>query len=318
MRTFRKLLVGIDVDADGALASGSRAAVDQALLLGRHQGAELTFIHVIDLPADQGQVFGLQPQSALTKRQRQLDVALERLVREAREQGMQASGRLLFGEDWRELIRTVHEQGHDLVLVGTRRRSIAGRALFGSTGNRLLRHCPCPVWCVKSDSQPLRAVLVADDLTDTGRAALALGALIAGQQQAPLHVLHVMELPEEQLFLGSVAAAELQQRQQQAMESVQSRIAALGDHQLSAVHISVGNGSAYAAILDHLRDHPVDLLCMGTVARSGLKGLTTGNTAENVLPWIECSLVAVKPEGFVSPVFQNAEHASASARSNAR
>jgi hypothetical protein len=46
---------------------------------------------------------------------------------------------------------------------------------------------------------------------------------------------------------------------------------------------------------------------MGTVARSGLQGLLTGNTAENVLPWIDCSLVAVKPQGFVSPVFGN-EH----------
>lgn len=317
MQTFRNLLVGIDIDTDGKLASGSRPAVDQALALARHQGARLCFMHVIDLPAEQRQVLGLQPQSALAKRQRQIDVVLERLAREARDQGLEARGRLLYGQDWREMILAVLQDQHDLVLVGTRRRSLAGRAIFGSTGNRLLRHCPCPVWCVKNDSQPLRGVLVADDMSDTGLAALAFGALVAGQQQAPLHVLHVLELPEEQQFLGSVAASELQLRQEQALESMQRRIAGLGNHALSDVHIRVGSGSAYATILDYLREHPVDLLSMGTVARSGLQGLITGNTAENVLPWIDCSLVAVKPPGFISPVFA-AEHASHPVRYHAR
>ena len=58
-------------------------------------------------------------------------------------------------------------------------------------------------------------------------------------------------------------------------------------------------------ILAYLQRHRVDLLCMGTVARSGLRGLLTGNTAENVLPWIDCSLLAVKPQGFVTPVLRN-------------
>lgn len=41
---------------------------------------------------------------------------------------------------------------------------------------------------------------------------------------------------------------------------------------------------------------------MGTVARSGIPGLVYGNTAEKVLQGINCSIVAVKPDEFVSPV----------------
>jgi len=41
---------------------------------------------------------------------------------------------------------------------------------------------------------------------------------------------------------------------------------------------------------------------MGTVARTGLPGLFVGNTAERILTQLDCSVLAVKPEGFVTPV----------------
>ncbi len=302
MRKFHNLLVGVDVDATGQLTSGSKPVVAQALLLARKHGARLVFMHVIDLPEPQRTVLALQPQSPASRHQRQVNELLDQLVVDAQRQGIHARGRLVFGQDWRELILDVHQEQHDLVLVGTRGRSIAGRALFGSTGNRLLRYCPCPVWSVKGTA-PLRAVLVAHDLSDTGQSALALGALLADQQQAELHVLHVLELPEERQVFGSLPAAELEQRQLAALETLRERVAAAGGS--ASVQISIGSGNPHASILDYLQRHPVDLLCMGTVARSGLQGLLTGNTAENVLPWIDCSLIAVKPQGFISPVLRD-------------
>jgi nucleotide-binding universal stress UspA family protein len=46
----------------------------------------------------------------------------------------------------------------------------------------------------------------------------------------------------------------------------------------------------------------IDILIMGTVARTGISGFIIGNTAENILQKIDCSLLALKPQGFVSPV----------------
>ncbi|CSB52471.1 universal stress protein family 1 [Vibrio cholerae] len=46
----------------------------------------------------------------------------------------------------------------------------------------------------------------------------------------------------------------------------------------------------------------IDILVMGTLARTGISGFVIGNTAENIVQSIECSLVALKPEGFVSPI----------------
>jgi nucleotide-binding universal stress UspA family protein len=41
---------------------------------------------------------------------------------------------------------------------------------------------------------------------------------------------------------------------------------------------------------------------LGTVARTGLTGLLMGNTTERILGDVTCSVLAVKPPGFVSPI----------------
>jgi nucleotide-binding universal stress UspA family protein len=44
------------------------------------------------------------------------------------------------------------------------------------------------------------------------------------------------------------------------------------------------------------------VVVMGTVARTGLSGVFIGNTAENVINRLEHPVIAVKPDGFVSPL----------------
>jgi len=45
-----------------------------------------------------------------------------------------------------------------------------------------------------------------------------------------------------------------------------------------------------------------DLVVMGTVSRIGIPGFIVGNTAETILNQIDCSVLAVKPPGFETPV----------------
>ncbi|MFP4125555.1 MAG: universal stress protein [Alphaproteobacteria bacterium] len=46
----------------------------------------------------------------------------------------------------------------------------------------------------------------------------------------------------------------------------------------------------------------VDLIVMGTLARSGVPGFFMGNTAVDGLRQVDTSVVTLKPEGFSSPV----------------
>lgn len=51
-----------------------------------------------------------------------------------------------------------------------------------------------------------------------------------------------------------------------------------------------------------IKDLDAELVVMGTVGRTGIPGFIIGNTAETILNQIECSVLAVKPDGFVTPV----------------
>jgi nucleotide-binding universal stress UspA family protein len=66
------------------------------------------------------------------------------------------------------------------------------------------------------------------------------------------------------------------------------------------VHLLKGDPAD--VIAEFAKARQVDLIVMGTVGRAGLPGLLIGNTAESILQRADCSVLAVKPDGFVSPV----------------
>lgn len=51
-----------------------------------------------------------------------------------------------------------------------------------------------------------------------------------------------------------------------------------------------------------VKQHNIDLIIMGTVARTGIPGFIIGNTAEIILEQVQCSVLAIKPDGFLSPI----------------
>ena len=66
--------------------------------------------------------------------------------------------------------------------------------------------------------------------------------------------------------------------------------------------IHLVRGNAAGAIRWVADQSAADLVVMGTVCRTGAAGFLIGNTAETVLNELTCSVLALKPEGFVSPV----------------
>lgn len=50
------------------------------------------------------------------------------------------------------------------------------------------------------------------------------------------------------------------------------------------------------------RELGVELSVMRTVARTGIAGYFTANTAETILNQVDCPVLTVKPAGLVSPV----------------
>lgn len=66
------------------------------------------------------------------------------------------------------------------------------------------------------------------------------------------------------------------------------------------VHLSKTSPSEM--IINTAIRHDVDLIMMGMVGRIGIPGFIIVNTAESILQQVKCSVLAIKPEGFQTPV----------------
>ncbi len=306
MKRFKKILVGVDLSwgdrfVAEELSAPNAEAVRQALWLAKQNSTSVSFFSSLDLSA---KVQRLIAESS-TDESTILDEAKHRLaelVTKAREQGVEAESHVSFGKSWVELIRQVLRKGHDLLLVGTRHASATKGFLLGSTGIKLLRKCPCAVWVTQPlEDQLFDSVLVAHDLRPVGDLAMELGCSMAQLQQAQLHVLHAAEYPElDYMFPASVSAEKKDEYCREAEEHIQAQLASANLSQPAQLHLATEPPDV--AIMNCAERHNIDLIIMGTVGRTGISGFITGNTAERLLPQISCSLLAVKPPGFKSPV----------------
>ena len=68
-------------------------------------------------------------------------------------------------------------------------------------------------------------------------------------------------------------------------------------------HLSTGEPRDVIPAL--VKKYNFDTVVMGTVARTGISGFLMGNAAEQILRRLRCSVLALKPEGFKSPVELN-------------
>ncbi|MEX0701742.1 MAG: universal stress protein [Planctomycetales bacterium] len=312
MTPFREILVGVDLSAADRLASSEltppvRAAVDRALSLGRELGSRLTFFAALDLSAHT--IEFLEQSGATDTVRDQADRALGELVARARTEGVEARSKLVFGRSWLEIVRQVLRDGHDLVIVGTRDLGAAGRLLLGSTGMKLVRKCPCPVWIARPDPTPDQFnVLIASDLGEIGRQAIDLVVRCGQSIDMKVHLLHAVEHEFDQWMqisgLSDAGVAELRQRQREEVERALHEQLAQSDFRTlpSGVQVHVEEGPADVVIRQAVERFDIDLLVMGTVGRSGLPGLFVGNTAERLLGDVPCSLLVLKPRDFSTPV----------------
>jgi len=227
---------------------------------------------------------------------------LAKLAAQAQQEGIVADSHVVVGKSWFELICQVLRNQHDLVVVGTRHLSAVQGFFVGSTGIKLLRKCPCAVWVTQPRTgKDFDSILVAHDLRPVGDLAMELGCSMAKLQNAQLHVVHSTEFPEfDYMFPARISAEHKQAYHERAKEHIQSQLDR-ADLPLPA-NVQFASESPEFAVMHCIEQHSVDLVVMGTVGRTGISGFITGNTAERLLPQIPCSLLAVKPPGFVSPV----------------
>jgi nucleotide-binding universal stress UspA family protein len=301
-----------------------RPTLDRAVSLAENNQAELTVVDVIPrltagIGMPPGGPISADLQAALKAERLQ---ALESLTASYR-QRLGIRHAVLMGTGFLEIIRAVLRNRHDLVIKPAESPVFIER-LFGSDDMHLLRKCPCPVWLTKpgekADYQHILAAVDFDpddpgaDEHRLNRQILELSSSLALSDFAALHVVHAWEVPGEmtvKAWSDDPAADGMRYveaeraRHQLGLDHVREQLrrqigAEAFDH--LAPRFVLQRGAAARAIPELARQLRADLVVMGTVSRTGIAGLFIGNTAETILEQLGCSVLAVKPAGFVSPV----------------
>lgn len=322
MAQFQNILVV--VDGNQPAASG---VVARAVRLAKPNGASLKLITVVE-PAHWYSRL-IHPTSDVLQSHivTEKSEALEELAERVRQDGVTVSTEVLQGRSDIEMVRATVRGGYDLLMKEAEPNE---HVLFGSTDMHLLRNCPSPVWLVKpgQGERPLSKILAPVDPAPpsdeadllhikTGHASkdpgldvtvLELAGSLASRDGAELHVLHAWIAPGEEHLRGSALLTP--EQVDRYMEDARAEARKSFDHLLASVPadptvqrtVHMLKGEPADVIADFAKAGHIDLIVMGTVARTGIPGLFIGNTAESILQRVDCSVLAVKPRGFVSPV----------------
>jgi nucleotide-binding universal stress UspA family protein len=274
--------------------------------LARRRNADVLALRV--LPELPWYVPGSQKKRIRDALEHEAGVDLEREVEPLAHAGLKVRRRVAWGRPFQVIIEEALRRPTQLVLKTARGEGRGGTPFFGSTAMHLFRKCPVPVWVVKPRrTRRIRRVLASvdpaeptRDEVDLNTEILRVALDIATTENAELHVCHAFSTLSERVLPQESRAyvAEFRARVADALE----RLLAPFELSLKDRRVHMLNGDPEQVIPRFVAKEKIDLLVMGTIARTGVPGLLIGNTAERMLQAVDCSVLAIKPRGFVSPV----------------
>ena len=304
MEAFKSILVDVDATAS------AHPALERAVRLARSLGATVTITDVVTVPPHARHYLPATLEDDMVRQRRE---QLARLASEV--SGVRTAAKLLRGRPATVLIQEVLRAQHDLVMRSHARELVASSASpFGAVDMELLRNCPCPVLLVRhgTPAPRLRIVAAVDASTEEveeqalNAKIVEVALLVAShleaasplvlQAWAPFAERMIRRYSDDDQFAYFVERA-----RERAAADLARFIRSFGGR-MTEEQAALRRGQPGDAIPEFVVAEGIDLVVMGTVARSGVAGMLIGNTAERVLRKLPCSVLTLKPDGFVGLV----------------
>jgi len=208
------------------------------------------------------------------------------------------------------IINQVIEHKFDLVIKGTHQHDKFKSVVFTPTDWHILRKCPCPVLLVKEHEWPQQGkILAALNVGSDEEEHLSLNKTITTQAKniaqlidANVHLVNsypgtpvniAIEIPE---FDASEYNSAMQKHHKEAMAQHANSFDVPVDNTY------VEEGLPESVIENVALRIDAELVILGTVGRTGISAALIGNTAEHVIDQLNCDVLALKPDGYVSPL----------------
>ena len=302
---------------------GSERAIEHALAMAGQDDASLTVVDVYSYLDAYAKVLS-DIIDGEELRRLVLDHRLHQLKRQLathdNEIARTAEVKVLDGVPFVEIIREAVQSECDLIIKVSDREGASRSRNFGSTDMHLMRKSPLPVWTINAARKDTARRILAtvdplamdDEAKEVHCKTLRIAAELAEATNAKLLVLSTWELVGEEsmrnspfLKVDDARIDSLLEETDNRARNAQSLLARWFERELPNAAIPqwhVIKGAARQVIPAFVDSHDIELLVMGSVARAGIPGFLIGGTAESVLGDVSCSVLTVKPDGFVSPI----------------
>ena len=324
MKRFNSILCVVDPE------KGFDTAITQSLKIANDHQADITFVSVVG--AARSWRTDLRNKEEYNKN---LDEFAENKRSAIEERisiiapSVKANVEVYSGIGFIQIIKNVINNQHDLVVKCAEDTDWLSR-MFGSDDMHLLRKCPCPVLMLKpGQNDSFQNILATVDVNDVfneqdkervqkqlNRQVLEYSATLSMSELTTLHVGSAWEAYAEDFYrYGAFSRLPeekvdryVEQARRECSDKLEILVKEMGDmlgketvqYLLPRAHLV--NGKASREIPLMAEEYGIDLIVMGTVGRIGIPGLIIGNTAESILEQARCSILAIKPEGFETPV----------------
>lgn len=307
MDKYQKILAIVDPTTE------DQKALKRAIELARKTGASITaFLTIYDFSYEMTTMLSSDEREAM--RQSVINDRtqwLQTLLAELDLHGLNVDCRVIWhNRPFEQIIEQVLKNGYDIVIKGTHQHDKLKSVIFTPTDWHLLRKCPCPVLLVKEHLWPDNGNIVAalnigsdeEEHSSLNDKITAEAKQLTKVMKANLHLVNsfpgtpvniAIEIPE---FNASDYNRSMQKHHENAMKAHASAFNIAEEN----THIKEGlPEDVIQSVADTL---DAELVILGTVGRTGLSAALIGNTAEHVIDRLNCDVLALKPEGYISPL----------------
>jgi universal stress protein E len=211
---------------------------------------------------------------------------------------------------YESIIYEVIENGYDLIVKGTQQHDSLKSVIFTPTDWHIMRKAPVPVLLVKEHDWPIGGQIIA--AVNVG---VEIEEHISLNEEITKQALHFSELLSSNVHLVNsypgtpvnivieIPEFDPTSYDETAKLHHEKCMQTHGDkHHIRKDHCHVDIGLPEDVIPKYARQLDAELVVLGTVGRQGISAALIGNTAEHVIDKLNCDVLAIKPEGFISPV----------------
>jgi nucleotide-binding universal stress UspA family protein len=297
---LKKVLATTDFSAS------SQVGVRRAVALAKKLDAAIELVHVVEpvvrFAAGENILLALDDSAVI----KQAEKDLAKLAQRQSKPDFAVKSTVKIGKPFHEIAKLARDRQADLIVIATRGRTGLKRVLLGSTAERVVRHAPCPVLTVPSQTLSERAngssafrlkkIVVPIDFSETSAQALPYAAALAGQFDAEIILLHVIEPLLIPAGLGYMPS-DIRDTDRNSEQIAKTNLHQVSEEffgESACARIMVRTGVSHREITTAAKDLGADLIVLTTHGYTGLKHVLLGSTAERVVRHADCPVMVVR------------------------